>query len=67
MSGDGPFDLVFLVGGPFPMDLLCEDRGFVRFRKRLDSFSRNTWLDARDQGASEGDLPGLHDRQPGWQ
>ncbi len=55
LSGDGPLDLVFLVGGPFPIDLLSEDPGFIRVRKRLGAFSRTVWSDARGMGASEGD------------
>jgi pimeloyl-ACP methyl ester carboxylesterase len=62
VCGDGPLGLVFLVGGPFPIDVLSEDPGFVRVRKRLANFSRTVWLDARGLGASEGDpkdsLPG---------
>jgi class 3 adenylate cyclase len=61
VSGDGPLELVFL-GGPFPIDLLAEDPGFIRFRKRLGTFSRTVWLERRGVGASEGDprdsLPG---------
>jgi class 3 adenylate cyclase len=55
MSGDGPLDLVFLVGGAFPIDLLSEDPGFIRVRKRLGAFSRTLWSDTRGMGASEGD------------
>ncbi len=55
LSGDGPIDLVFLVGGPFPIDLLSEDPGFIRVRKRLGAFSRTVWSDTRGMGASEGD------------
>jgi class 3 adenylate cyclase len=38
-----------------PIDLWSEDPGFVRLRRRLDSFSRTVWSDARGWGASEGD------------
>ena len=55
VSGDGPLDLVFLYG-PSPIDLLAEDPGFVRVRKRLGSFSRTVWFDHRGMGASEGNL-----------
>ncbi len=55
VCGDGPLGLVFLVGGPFPIDVLSEDPGFVRVRKRLANFSRTVWFDARGLGASEGD------------
>jgi pimeloyl-ACP methyl ester carboxylesterase len=62
VSGDGPLELVFLHGTGIPIDLLPEDPGFVRLRRRLDSFSRTVWWDRRGFGASEGDardaLPG---------
>ena len=54
ITGDGPLDLVFLPTG-IPIDLLLEDPGFIRFRRRLGSFSRTVWFDARGWGASEGD------------
>src|SRR6516165_6584151 len=56
VSGRGPVQLMFLPGRAIPIDLLSDDTGFVRFRKRLDSFSRTLWFDSRGQGASEGDL-----------
>ena len=55
VSGDGPSDLVFLHGHAIPIDLLSEDPGFIRLRKRLGTFSRTVWLDRRGWGASEGD------------
>jgi class 3 adenylate cyclase len=55
VSGDGPLDLLFLHGSAIPIDLLSDDPGFIRVRKRLDSFSRTMWFDARGLGASEGD------------
>jgi class 3 adenylate cyclase len=55
VSGDGPLDLVFVHSGAIPIDLLAEDPGFVRARRRLESFSRIVWFDARGLGASEGD------------
>jgi class 3 adenylate cyclase/pimeloyl-ACP methyl ester carboxylesterase len=55
VSGDGPLELVFVHSAAIPIDLLSEDPGFVRVRRRLDSFSRNVWFDARGLGASEGD------------
>ena len=53
--GNGPIDLVFVYGVPIPIDLLSEDPGFVRLRKRLGMFSRTIWFDRRSRGASEGD------------
>jgi class 3 adenylate cyclase len=54
VSGDGPLDLVF-VHAALPIDLLSEDAGFIRVRKRLDTFSRTVWFESRGVGASEGD------------
>jgi hypothetical protein len=56
VSGDGPHGMVFLHGFAVPIDLLSEDPGFIRLRRRLASFSRTVWFDARGLGASEGDL-----------
>jgi class 3 adenylate cyclase len=62
VSGNGPLDLMFLNAAVIPIDLLLDDPGFVRFRRRLSSFSRTVWFDGRGWGASEGDardsLPG---------
>jgi class 3 adenylate cyclase len=55
VSGDGPLEVVFLHSGGIPIDLLPDDPGFLRVRKRLDTFSRTVWCDARGTGASEGD------------
>ena len=54
VSGEGPLGLVF-VPSPAPVDLLSDDPGCVRIRKRLGLFSRTVWWDARARGASEGD------------
>jgi class 3 adenylate cyclase/pimeloyl-ACP methyl ester carboxylesterase len=54
VTGDGPLDLVFLHGA-HPIDLMSEDPGFVRLRRRLGTFSRTIWFDRRGWGASEGD------------
>ena len=62
VSGDGPLDMVFMQAAVIPIDLLSEDPGFVRIRKRLNTFSGTVWFDDRGWGASEGDprdsLPG---------
>jgi hypothetical protein len=55
VGGNGPFDLVFLHGTAIPIDLLSDDPGFIRVRRRLETFSRSVWIDARGTGASEGD------------
>jgi len=54
VSGNGPLNLVFMDGGG-PLDLLKEDPGFLRVRKRLGLFSRTVRWDPRARGASEGD------------
>jgi class 3 adenylate cyclase/pimeloyl-ACP methyl ester carboxylesterase len=54
-SGGGPLDLVFLPGNGIPLDALSEEPGFIRLRKRLDTFSRTVWFESRGMGASEGD------------
>jgi class 3 adenylate cyclase len=56
VSGTGPLNLVFRNAGGIPIDILSDDPGFVRLRKRLDTFSRTVWFDRRGSGASEGDL-----------
>jgi pimeloyl-ACP methyl ester carboxylesterase len=55
MRGNGPLDLVFVHGDAIPIDLLSEDPGFVRLRRRLGTFSRTVFFDRRGRGASEGD------------
>jgi len=55
VSGGGPLDLVFLPGNGIPLDPLSEEPGFIRLRKRLDTFSRTLWFESRGMGASEGD------------
>jgi class 3 adenylate cyclase len=54
VSGDGPLELVFDIAR-VPMDLLSEDPGFLRVRRRLGTFSRTLWFDPRGTGTSEGD------------
>jgi class 3 adenylate cyclase/pimeloyl-ACP methyl ester carboxylesterase len=51
--GNGPLDLVFLHWA-VPIDVQSEDPGFLRFRRRLGTFSRTLWFDLRGLGASEG-------------
>jgi pimeloyl-ACP methyl ester carboxylesterase len=54
VSGEGPIDLVFMHFA-HPIDLLADDPGFVRVRRRPGTFSRTVWSDLRGMGASEGD------------
>ena len=53
--GDGPLDLLWVPGLGIPIDLLWEEPNFVRFAKRLASFSRTVWYEPRGAGASGGD------------
>jgi class 3 adenylate cyclase len=55
ISGAGALDVVFVPSAGIPIDLLPEDPGFVRVRRRLGTFSRSVWWDRRGRGASEGD------------
>jgi class 3 adenylate cyclase/pimeloyl-ACP methyl ester carboxylesterase len=54
VTGKGPRDLVILGGGAIPFDLLWDDSDFIRFSRRLSTFSRTIWFDLRGWGASEG-------------
>jgi class 3 adenylate cyclase len=55
VSGEGPVDLVFNNATGISIDSLSDDPGFVRVRRRLDTFGRTVWFDRRGWGASEGD------------
>jgi class 3 adenylate cyclase len=55
VTGNGPIQLVYMHGAAIPIDLLSEDPGFIRVRRRLESFSLSVWTDGRGMGASEGD------------
>jgi class 3 adenylate cyclase len=57
LSGQGPLDVVFCHWAP-PIDLLSDDPGFVRVRRRLGTFARTLWFDPKGMGASEGDHRG---------
>jgi len=54
--GKGPLDLLVIHSATCPMDLLWEDPGLVRVRRRLTSFSRNVWMDNAGWGASQRDV-----------
>ncbi|MDQ6852719.1 MAG: adenylate/guanylate cyclase domain-containing protein [Actinomycetota bacterium] len=56
VTGDGPLDLVFPPASTIPIDLLWDEPSFVRFTKRLGSFSRTVQWDGRGMGASGGDF-----------
>ena len=54
VTGDGPLDLLFLPSSAIPVDLMWDDPGWVRIRRRLAAFCRTVWIEPRGFGASEG-------------
>ncbi|HWW62564.1 MAG TPA: alpha/beta fold hydrolase [Thermoanaerobaculia bacterium] len=62
--GDGPRDLVFVMGWISHLDYFWADPSFARFLRRLASFSRLILFDKRGTGLSDrvGDLPTLEQR-----
>jgi pimeloyl-ACP methyl ester carboxylesterase len=62
--GDGPIDLVFVLGWVSHLDYMWEEPGFARFLKRLASFSRLILFDKRGTGLSDrvAELPTLEQR-----
>jgi pimeloyl-ACP methyl ester carboxylesterase/DNA-binding winged helix-turn-helix (wHTH) protein len=62
--GDGPRDLVFVMGWVSHLDYFWTEPGFARFLRRLASFSRLILFDKRGTGLSDrvGDLPTLEQR-----
>jgi class 3 adenylate cyclase len=51
--GDGPIDLLVTHAPFFPIDLMWDEPGLVRFLDRLSMFSRHVWFDPRGRGASD--------------
>jgi class 3 adenylate cyclase/pimeloyl-ACP methyl ester carboxylesterase len=51
--GDGPIDVLVSHTPLFPIDLMWDEPGLVRFLDRLSSFSRHVWFDPRGRGASD--------------
>lgn len=62
--GDGPLDLVFVMGWVSHLDYFWSEPSFARFLRRLASFSRLIVFDKRGTGLSDrvGDLPTLEQR-----
>lgn len=62
--GDGPLDLVFVMGWISHLDYFWTEPSFARFLRRLASFSRLIVFDKRGTGLSDrvGDLPTLEQR-----
>src|SRR5262245_33657082 len=62
--GDGPIDLVFVMGWVSHLDWFWAEPSFARFLRRLASFSRLILFDKRGTGLSDrvGELPTLEQR-----
>jgi pimeloyl-ACP methyl ester carboxylesterase/DNA-binding winged helix-turn-helix (wHTH) protein/class 3 adenylate cyclase len=64
--GDGPLDLIFVMGWVSHLEYLWTEPSFARFLKRLASFSRVILLDKRGTGLSDrvplSELPTLEQR-----
>src|SRR5262245_32156870 len=64
--GDGPIDLVFVMGWVSHLEYFWQDPSFARFLRRLASFSRLILFDKRGTGLSDQvaltDLPTLEQR-----
>jgi len=62
--GDGPFDIVFVMGWISHLDYFWEEPSFAAFLRRLASFSRLILFDKRGTGLSDrgGALPTLEQR-----
>jgi DNA-binding winged helix-turn-helix (wHTH) protein/pimeloyl-ACP methyl ester carboxylesterase/class 3 adenylate cyclase len=62
--GDGPIDLVFVMGWVSHLDCFWTEPGFARFLRRLAEFSRVVLFDKRGTGLSDrvGALPTLEQR-----
>jgi class 3 adenylate cyclase/pimeloyl-ACP methyl ester carboxylesterase len=54
VTGEGPIDVLFMPGLSVPIDLMWDDPGLIRIRKRLGTFARTIWFETRGWGASEG-------------
>jgi pimeloyl-ACP methyl ester carboxylesterase/DNA-binding CsgD family transcriptional regulator/class 3 adenylate cyclase len=62
--GDGPLDVLFVMGWVTNMDYFWQEPGFARFLRRLASFSRLIMVDKRGTGLSDrvAGLPTLEER-----
>lgn len=64
--GDGPIDIVFVMGWVSHLEMFWEEPSFARFLRRLASFSRLILLDKRGTGLSDSvplsQLPTLEQR-----
>jgi pimeloyl-ACP methyl ester carboxylesterase/DNA-binding winged helix-turn-helix (wHTH) protein len=62
--GDGPLDIVFVMGWVSHLDYAWEEPSFARFLQRLASFSRLILFDKRGTGLSDrvAELPSLEQR-----
>jgi pimeloyl-ACP methyl ester carboxylesterase len=64
LVGDGPLDVLFVMGWVTNMDYFWQEPGFARFLRRLASFSRLIMVDKRGTGLSDrvAGLPTLEER-----
>jgi DNA-binding SARP family transcriptional activator/pimeloyl-ACP methyl ester carboxylesterase len=64
VAGDGPLDLVFVMGWVSHLDYFWEEPGFAHFLRQLASFSRLILFDKRGTGLSDRavGLPTLEER-----
>ncbi|HEX5936410.1 MAG TPA: adenylate/guanylate cyclase domain-containing protein [Actinomycetota bacterium] len=53
VAGDGPLDMVFVMGWVTNLEAMWDDPGFARFLDRLASFSRLILFDKRGVGLSD--------------
>ena len=51
--GDGPVDMVFVMGWVTNIEVMWDDPGFARFLDRLAAFSRLILFDKRGVGLSD--------------
>jgi class 3 adenylate cyclase len=54
VSGGGALGFVVLPDPSIPIDLMWDEPGMVRIRRRLSTFSRTVWFELRGAGSSEG-------------
>jgi class 3 adenylate cyclase len=54
VTGAGDLDILFVPGFGVPIDLMWDDPGLARMRRRLGTFSRTIWMESGGWGASEG-------------
>jgi class 3 adenylate cyclase len=56
IAGDGPLDLLWVLDGALPVDLLWDEPSFAHVAHRLAGFSRTIWVTPRGFGGSGGQV-----------